>query len=71
MLARTFSTILLWAATLLAIIYFAAYGWAVIVALLSAAALHEVFEVQRKIRDLNRRRLLGKLPQSQFFYAFG
>ena len=49
MLARTFSTILLWAATLLAIIYFAAYGWAVIVALLSAAALHEVFEVQRKI----------------------
>ncbi len=45
MLARTFSTILLWAATLLAIIYFAACGWAVIVALLSAAALHEVFEV--------------------------
>lgn len=49
MLARIFSTILLWAATLLAIAYFDSLGWAVLIAILSAAALREALCIMRKM----------------------
>lgn len=49
MLARIFSTILLWAATLLAIAYFDSLGWAALIAILSAAALREALCIMRKM----------------------
>ena len=49
MLARIFSTILLWAATLLAIALFDSLGWAVLIALLSAASLREALCIMRKM----------------------
>ena len=49
MLARIFSTILLWAATLLAIAFFDKLGWAALIALLSAAALREALGIMRKM----------------------
>lgn len=49
MLARIFSTIVLWTLTITVIVYTRALGWTVIVGLLSAAALWESCQIMRKM----------------------
>lgn len=49
MLARIFSTIVLWTLTITVIVYARALGWTAIVGLLSAAALWESCQIMRKM----------------------
>ena len=49
MYARIFSTLALWAITILAVIYFGAAGWTALLAVLAGGALRETFGLLEKL----------------------